>query len=485
MAYVDEGNFLHSAFWLVRNGGWDPPSYLYPQFPVIAVTAAARALDPFYKIMRGTSLRDRIPARVEIYDDLEPFALLLIARCLSVGLGLAIVVLTGLLARRLAGPRAGAAAALLAAVTPALVLRGPIATVDPYATLFVLACAYLSDLTRTSTHPGIVSLAAGAMAGAAFASKYPSVLVIVAFGVSTLLQPSGLSEKVRRLALASLGLVLGIAAAMPAILTHPLDIYQAIRTQAAIYGHGPSTALWRQAFLRAESNFEYERPELGLLFVVLALAGLVLGLRDRKISSTFWGWCAFAATSLLLYGSQALQPFRNLLPLVPLSCVTVSICIIHLRLRARRPGWVDAVVVAWLLMAFAVPLSRYSKARYELEDTRKLAIDWLAAHARSDDQVLLSRELCFLSQELARLPARKMVRSWEDAQTEIRSVQPRYLVTGVLGRTDAPAIDIAVLPWIRSDYETRFRLGKRPTVPFDGWWRGNDQIVSVLERTTR
>jgi hypothetical protein len=482
IAYIDEGNFLHPAFRLLSKGGWDSRSYLYPQFPVTAFAGVARALDPVYRVAGGQSLFKRIPARVELYEDLEPFALLLIARSLSVSLGLAVIVLTGLLAGRLAGARAGAAAALLAALTPALVLRGSIATVDPYAALFVLLSAYLTDLVRTSTRPGIVSVAAGAAAGAAFASKYPSALVIVAFGVSTLLQPVRLPEKARRSALATLGLVLGAAGAMPAIVNHPLEVWKAITMQAAFYREGSSVSLWQQVFFRAEPTFAYERAELGFLFVVLAIAGLIFGLRDRRISSTLWGWCALVTTLLFLYGSQAQQPFRNLLPLVPLACVTASIFVVRVRQRVRSPRWVDAVAVAWVLLAFAAPLSRYAKDRHQLEDTRQLAMDWLVAHCRSGDQVLLSRELGFLTQELARLPARTMVRWWENAQTEIPSVHPRFVVTGVLERTNRPPIDVAALPAIRSDYDVHFCLGKQSTPADNFWWRGNHQIVSVLER---
>jgi hypothetical protein len=371
-------------------------------------------------------------------------------------------------------------------VTPALVLRGSIATVDPYATFFVLVCAYLTDVARTASHPEVISFAAGAAAGAAFASKYPSVLVIVAFGVSTLCRPVGLPEKARRLALAALGLVLGASAAMPALVAHPVDVYQAIRMQAAFYGKGPSAALWQQAFFRAERNFEYARPELGFLFVAFALAGLVLGLRDRRISSTLVGWCAFVAASLYLHGSQTLQPFRNLLPLVPLGCVAVSIFFVIVRRRVRNPRWVvDAVAVLWLLLTFVAPLSQYAKARHELEDPRKVAMDWLVAHVRSDDHVLFVRELGFLNQELSRLSARHTVTWWQDAQTEVRSAQPRFIVTGILDRMSGPPIDVAALPPIRSDYEVRFRVGTRPTAPDNWWWRGNDQIVAVLERTTR
>ncbi len=462
IAYIDEGNFLHPAFRLVKKGGWDPELYVYPQFPIVAVVAAARAVDPLYRAVRGRSLRDRIPDKSEIYDELEPFALLLIARCLSLALGLGTVALTGLLATRLAGPRAGAAAALLTAVVPALVLRGSVATVDGYATVFVLACLYFTDLTRTWHRAGLASFLAGAMAGAAFASKYPSVLVLIAFGVSTLVLPIAWRERLRRLCLSGLGLLVGAALAMPALLHHSGEVFGAIAFQSRAYAEFTSPPLWKQAFFRAEWDFLYKRAELGFVFVVLAVWGLVLGLRDRKIAATLWGWCAFAASGLVLYGTRSFQPFRNLMPLVPVACVAVALLFVRIRERTRRPLAVDALALAWVLLAFAVPLAGYAVSRYRLEDSRTQAINWLMTRVRPEDQVLVVHELAFLRQEVERLPAKTRVQWWDPAGPEIVANRPRFVVGGILQRGDG-LIDLAVYPPLGVDYELRFRVGSGPT----------------------
>ncbi len=352
IAYVDEGNFLRPAFDLVRDGGWDPGLYIYPQLPITAVTAAARAIDPFYRLARGRSLRERVRRRVELYDDLEPFGILLIARCIALALALGVIVLTGLLGERLAGRAGGAAAAILAAVVPALALRGSIATVDSYAAFFVVACALLTDHSRTSTHPGRIAAASGFMAGAAFGSKYPAVLVIVSLAATTLLLGVSVSEKLRRLALAALGLGVGIVAAMPVLLTNASGVLGALRFQARMYGMQTSEGLWSQALLLAESNVGYAKAELGFVFVVLALAGLVIGLADRRTAPTVAGWCVFAGACFLLYGRPSYRPFRNLVPLVPLGCVAAAIAFARLRAWMRHPAWIDAVGVAWVARCF-------------------------------------------------------------------------------------------------------------------------------------
>ncbi len=49
-------------------------------------------------------------------------------------------------------------------------------------------------------------------------------------------------------------------------------------------------------------------------------------------------------------------------------------------------------------------------------------------------------------------------------------------------RPGLPAVDLSELPEIRDTYVVRARFGDTPTVAVDGWWRGNRQIVYVMER---
>jgi hypothetical protein len=485
MAYIDEGNFLHSAIRLLRDGGWDPRTYLYPQFPTTVSVAAMRLYVPLYQVIHGTSLRDRIPAHIELYDELEPFDLLFIGRSLCMALSLFTVILTGLFARRLGGPVAGAAAALLAAVAPTLVLRGSIATVDPYATILVLGCLYATDVSRTSSRPGAVSLLAGLCAGGAFASKYPAVLVITAFGVTTLVQPLRWRQKLGRLGLALLGVLLGAMLAMPALLSHAGDVYAAVRKQASSYSQMTSPSLFGQAFGRAEWDIHYAGPELGPFLVLLAVGGLILGLRDRKLAPALFGWVAFAVASLVLYSRQTFQPFRNILPLVPIACIAASLLFTRIRSRLSRPWLADGVALAWIAAVFIVPLAGYALERHGLRDPRVTAIDWLVAHTDAQDEVLFIRELGFLNQELERLPARRTVAWWNQAEAAIREQQPRFFVVGVLERPGAPVIDVAALPEISAQYAPRLRVGERPTAGVNEYWRDNYETIVILERRNR
>lgn len=484
IAYVDEGNVLHSVVGLLRDGGWDPRWYLYPQLPGVVVKASLRAYGPIYQAIHGHPLSQDLSGPPEVYDLLEPFEVLLVARILNAVSGVIVVALTGLFARRLAGVSAGLAAALLAALAPALVLRGSIATVDSYATLFVLASLIFTDLSRSPGRTLLASFLAGAMAGFAFASKYPSVVVLAAFGATTLLEPIGAREKLRRLALATVGLVTGATLAMPALVHHGREVYAAIRNLGAIYTRISSPSLAHQAFLVAEPNLVYGRAELGFVFLAFAAAGLVIGLRDTRLRPLVGGWVAFAGIAVVIHSHQFYQPFRNLMPLVPLACLAAAIAFTHLRQRMRRPGWADAVACVWVFAFFGVPVASDCWKRARLVDSRVEAVDWLASHVRNGDSVLAVRELGFLNQELARLGPRPTVRWWNEAAPAIESLRPRFLVAGVLLREDGTTEDVAALNPVLAAYSVRARYGERPTVPFRSWWRGNRQVISILERRT-
>jgi hypothetical protein len=483
MSYVDEGNFLHPAFLLIRNGGWTPPQYGYPHLPALLVAACGRLFDSVVRASGRPSPGAQIPANDEIYDELEPYQFLLLARILSVALGLGTVVVAGQLARRMAGPRAGADAALLAAVTPSLVLRGSIASVDGYATLAVLGCAYMTDRMRTAGRPGLTAVGAGVLGGVAFASKYTAVLFLLGAWTTTIFQPARPLEKVRRLALSVLGAAAGATVAMPALLGHIAAVLGSLRVQRAFYGQLPSErSLWEQAIGNAEWTLAYRHPEVGIVFVLLALGGVIVGLRARVLAPTVAGWCVFATTSFLLYGLQVFQPFRNLMPLVALACVAIAILAERSRSSLRAAPWLDAVGACWLVLSFVVPLSAYARSRRAVEDPRTAAVDWVAGHVRPGDDVLFVREFGFLDQELRRVPARAMRRRWEDAEATIRVEQPRFVVTGTLVSPQDPARRPMATPGVELGYEPIREFGHNPTMNIDGWWRSNDERIIVFER---
>jgi 4-amino-4-deoxy-L-arabinose transferase-like glycosyltransferase len=488
--YVDEGNYLHPVAAMLREGTWDPRSYMYPQLPVTLAAAAARLYTPFHpSLHEGRTFREDLSEGRAFYDLLEPFEFLLSARILSFLAGLGVVVLTGLYARRLLGTAAGLFAAFLAAWIPSLVIRGSIATVDPWAALFSLACFFFADRLRASGHPREAFLA-GAMAGLAFASKYPAVLAALGAGLTLLLGERPLRDKLRWLAIGIAGTVAGMLAGMPALVLHPKEVAMAIDRQNQLYTNLARTPqLWEQAIVRAEWDLPYEHPELGLPFLLLAAAGAVLGLRDRRLTKTVAGWLLFLGIALVLYLPKSFQAFRNLLPHVPLLCLLVTVVYARLRERLARPVWapfwMDLGAVLLVLALFGAPVARWSWQRAQLADSRTQAMDWLVEHTGPEHTVLVLRELAFVESEIGRLEGEVAERRWPHSVAPIRSRIPHFLVAGQLERKDAEPIDAAKHPIVLRGYVLRARFGEAMTPAQPGWWKGNRQVVYVLEKKER
>jgi hypothetical protein len=171
-----------------------------------------------------------------------------------------------------------------------------------------------------------------------------------------------------------------------------------------------------------------------------------------------------------------------LLPLVPLACISAAIFFARMTRGLRNPRLVNALALLWVLATFAWPLARWARERHALADPRTQAVDWLVANARPGDRVLVVRDLGVLSQEIARLPPPASGVFWEELAGELAARPPRFVVAGVLNRMDGSAIDVAAVPAVASAYGVAFRTGEKPTGAVRSWWRGNDQIVTVLER---
>jgi 4-amino-4-deoxy-L-arabinose transferase-like glycosyltransferase len=485
ISYVDEGNFLHPAADLVASGGWDPRWYMYPSLPVTAVVAAARLYSPLDHAVHGRSLQQAVRrADTRTYDFLEPVDFLLLARALSLLASLGVVAVTGAVAHRLAGPHAGLLAGFAAALVPALAIRGGIATIDPYAALWAVAClgfAHRLDATDATARPGATALAAGAMAGLAFASKYPAVLVALAALPAILFAPRPWRRRLALLLLLAAGVAGGAALAMPALLAHPGEVAAAIRQQGKLYGEIPSPSYWRQAVARAEWDLPFAHPELGWPYLALAAAGVAVALRRRDTARTAAGWLLYAAAALALYSRYSFQPFRNLLPLVPVTCLAAAVLCARLRERSARPAWVDAAAFAAVAALFAPPLAGYVQERLRCADSRAETAAWLAAHAAEGGVVLVATELAFLPGELARLPAR--VEPWDSWRRAALWGKTRFAVTGELTAPDgSPRLDAATRRMLLARFRLRARFGEEPTPPLPGWWRGNRQRIYVLER---
>lgn len=486
MSYVDEGNYLHVPARMIRDGSWIPDQFLYPSLPINLVAATARASDPLYRLEHGgRSFRDDLLTRADTYYDLlEPFELLLLGRVLSFLAGLGVVLVTGLLARRVCGPRAGLFAAFTAALLPALVARGGFAMVDPYATLFVVACLLFTERARTSDRPDRDAVLAGIMAGLAFASKYPSILVSLSFALTVWLSRPSWRDRFRLWTLGAVGAIGAALVAMPGLVVTPENVLAGIRRQAELYGMLTSPPLLPQVFEQAEWDLPFQGPELGWTFVLLAFVGLGAALWDRRTRVPALGWTLFLVLNLFLYLRQSYQPFRNLLPVVPVLCLAVAVLFARVREKVPRPVWADVSAFLLIGLLFGIPAARFARERATFEDSRTQTIDWLARHMLPGQTVLVLEDLAFLPSQLARLEGKNVeVYTWNAMRRPLLRRRVRYVVlTQMMTREDKPLIEPEWLRILDRRYERRIRFGEAPVTAVPGHWHGNRQTIHILER---
>jgi hypothetical protein len=479
LGYVDEGHVLHRVVRMLRTGSWDPGWYLYPSFPLILLTAAARLEAPVYRAVHGHPLAADLSAFPPLlYDLVEPADLIVLGRVLTLLASLGIVLLTGLLARRLAGEAAGLFAALCAALVPALVIRGAVITVDPWAALFAVAAIFCAEGAVRGGRPYRDALLAGAMTGLACASKYPAALVAVAVG-ATLLRVGGEGAwrlRVRCLEIAALAALAAAVLAMPAWVTSTHAVLTDIARQSVFYAGQNMGSYWDQAVGRAEWDQPLEHPEVGAVFLAWIVLGWLAALADRRSRATAIAWTLWAGVAALALCRYPFRPFRNLLPLVPLGCVLAALLVARLRERVPRRAWVDAAVVVLAGLLLLPPSLAYARGRRDLIDSRVQAVDWIRAHSATGDPLLVSQEIAIVRSELRRLGGWAAVLPEREARKRLRRHGGFALVITGPG-TGLPALLAA--GGTREPYELAARFGESPGI---GQWRGNREVVEVYRR---
>lgn len=488
ISYVDENHILHPAVHLLADKTWEPTQYSYPSFPIYLVAAAAVAYSPVYEAAHGRTLRsDLSPFPYTSYEILEPVELIVLGRLVTLAFSLGIVVLTGLLARRLAGPAAGLFAAWLAALLPAFVARGTPITVAPLVTFFSLATLLFVEAAREGRRPRRDLALAGVMIGLATACKYPAVMICLPVVLVILLSGVSWLEKLRRLVLAGAAAVAALIVAMPPLVLRLKDVIHDLSIISNFYKTQKLGSYWEQAVRWAEWDLPLHRPELGIAFLVLAAAGLPVALLDRRWAKPVWGWLLFAAATGLLLAPYDFRAFRNLLAVIPLACILVALLYAKIRERVSRPVLADVVAAVLPVVLFASTLHPYIVYELHLEDSREQAIRWLQQNTGPRDKVLFSQELALLPSRIATLKAAQTdILPWAKAQDRVLNRRFRYVVTGELTRrTGAPKIPSDVKARMMANYQVAAKFGVYPTHFSLLAFRGNEQVVYVLRRVPK
>lgn len=494
--YIDEGYALHQVLDQLNTGSAHCQWYGYPTLTSFLVNGAARATAPFSGHAHGHRFHADLPTWRERYLPLglnynlvAPAELILVGRIVVALLGIATVVVAGLLAWELGGAACGWLALLFTAVCPALVTRSSNIIVDTTATLFVLvSLCFAARLLARAHIPSAVlwrwAACAGGAAGLALSSKYTAGAVFAAVLATLATLPRPLTEKIRLGAIAGFAFVIAALCANPAFVQHP---------QVIAHDMGQTTALYKT--LRAGPNYwvaALGSDELGLPLVVAGLAGIGLMLWRRSTRVIAMGWGVFAVVLLTPLIRLTFQPFRNVLPLVPLLCIAAALLFSAAaaafagRERFRTLRYVAPVVA--LLIALGAFVASIGEIRERLArvDTRVRAVDWLAAHTSERHSVLAIGELVVLPAEWERLKARVTVVPWVEALAALERERFDYVIGSEMNiegtiephwasHLDAWNRTAAALPVVAS-------FGQVPCPVYPYLWRTNDLRVIVWKR---
>ena len=480
-SYVDEGFILNPSAHMVSDTTWDPGWYGYPSLLIgstAAVTKLNGLIDP--DVARQAALTDERPG----YDPIGPASMILIGRSLVLLASLGTVVVTMFLGRRLAGRWAGVVSGLLAALLPALVVRSAIVIVDAPATFFVMASILAASGATARSRRGLLAvLGAGACAGLAMTSKYPSGSVILVALV--VLAFSGLDrrEQVRRAVAAAVTMAAAAVVTMPALLLRTSEVRDAIDEQVESYQGRSSTSGYLQQLLSVK--------EVGWLVAALAAIGLVLLLVRPRTRVLTAGWVGFATVLLLSLVNASYQPFRNLLPLTPFLAVLAAAALVAgARAVATARNWdarseLLAIGTVALVAVAVVGLTGTRPAvqpHIGVTDTRTAASDWLAANTEEGQQVLVADQLGFLPSDLDRIPADVTVASIlenppaadGDAYDLVVTMNVDVPLAGDwdVARTSTPTVSFG------QPRKTPRYLGLGTS--FAGIWRGNDELIRIF-----
>ena len=481
--YIDEGHFVHQTIHMLRTGGWSPLSYVYPTLPLHVAKLAALATAPLYERVHGRPLEaDLSPTPYTYYDEIAPPWTIRIARTLTFAAALGVVILTGLLARRVAGREAGLLAMLLAALAPALVIRSSIAGVDMWVTLFITAAFLLAHRAAARPQPRHDAVLAGVMLGLAFASKYPPVLLAIGVGWQLLAGAGTWRERGGKVALAAVAAAVTAVVVMPGLWTEPMRVFWGMSTPGADNQSLALGSYLRQLFVRAEWDQPLAHPELGAVFVIFCAAGAVVGLRDRAMRRTVAGWLVSGGIFVGFLLFFRFRPFRYLLPLVPFACVLAALPYAALRARVSRKLVVDLAAAGAALLLFAQADIEYALGRLRLVDSRVAAVNWLRENVGPGSAVLFVEELAVLPSERARGGARVASAPWDEVEDALADGGYDYVVAGRLTRPGGAEIDARAQRFVQKAFSLRRCFGQRPTEPDPGFWRGNDQLVLIFQR---
>ncbi|HEV3408685.1 MAG TPA: phospholipid carrier-dependent glycosyltransferase [Chthoniobacterales bacterium] len=495
--YIDEAHVIHHAIELLQKQTLDTGYYNYPSLPSYLLAGAIMAYAPYYTAKHGRDFwselqqdRSAGTSMAAYYDFISPPRLLVVARRLVLLFSVGNVILAGVLAGWLGGPRAGLLALLLTAFCPALVSRAAIMTVDPIATFFALAtlcfCQRLQvHATGEKSRAWRFAAAAGISAGLAITSKYMAGAVYAGVLGTIWLTRATPKQKAQLTAISALGLLVASFLTMPPLLYNLPGVWRTISDVAGYYGTiSYGTSYWRDAL---------SLRELGVPLVITGLLGLALLIqRSRATRIAAIAWLAFGLVLVVGVGRTSFQPFRNLLPIVPPLCVAAAFVLARGDLWFAQPrtrklvnDWVEPMLAFLIMFSVAVPAWREIERQRGVVDTRVAALNWLQQNTRAEDRIVAIQELGVHPAEWRRIGRKPRVLTWFEAGDAITSGEFDYLVASDFSLQFASDEEVWAQyreRWngIVASLQQAHSLGAVPCPVNPGVWRTNDQRIIIL-----
>jgi hypothetical protein len=485
--YIDEGHMIHPLVHMLRNLDWDPHNYQYPNLPriLIGIIAFLAGIQPVPNSGYPSAEPDLIE-QFTFYDILQPPSVLLMARVMTLAAGVGVVLLSGRLACRFGGHRAESATALLVALFPSLVIRSAIAAQDMYATCFVLAALLFAWRAGEGTTMWRDTLLAGMACGLAFASKLPTGLVLLPAGLMLLTAPQTFRLKVRSMGLLFLAAGITGTVSSPEFLLQPRKVLVQLRGLSGYMTNLPFPTFFNQAFQHPEPDLPMNYPEIGWPFFIITLLAVISALADRRRRTVVVVWLGYIAGLIGFHSRFTFQPFRYLIPVLPLMCVFVGSLWAKWRSSNRSQRWIaDGAMIVLTFSLFGPPLVSYALDRLNCIDARVEAVNWLVMHTQPSDTILVARELTFLPIELKRITANIVLDDLSKAPFPRTDTVFTYVVTGRLTRPDGSEIRPEFQGFPFEEGRLIVRFGKTVTPPDPGFWRGNSETVLIFQPDLR
>lgn len=374
--HPDEPAVVNPTLAMLRRDDWQPRFFNYPSLYIYALRIVFTLHWTFGKNSGWYTNLSQLPLTTDIFTTMPGFYVW--GRALTIGLGVASVVLVYIVGQRWFDRGVGLVAAAILATLPFHVRHSQYITTDVasgfMATLALWAALRLVD-GATWRRYAVAGLAVGLAAG----TKYNVGLVANAVFVAHLAAWQGQSwRQAARLPWAAIWGIIGFLLTTPTILWDFAQFASDMQRQLASYSGGHGDAIGRWPLGEYLHFFWFDGLRIGP-FVAAAL-GLVWLVRRRSRAGVIT--LSFVLPYVLFTLVQQTHFFRNMLPLLPVLAlwggVGVMQCAIWLAARGSiKPTVLLGTVLAGLVLAYplvkSIEISRFEA----MPNSKVLAADYV------------------------------------------------------------------------------------------------------------